>query len=476
MTTTVPLAITPSTPTTGEYGHHHGLVIHHNNESPSDPGPDNPPPFDRTYSSPPMPSSTRPQDFKTDGSLQAPRRRITALLTPPTSPRQTKSSTDLAGLVTPERVEKSALQLPAGGTFPERFDSTIQTSVSRSRPLSDLIECPFDVEIVKDSSGRDQEFGRGVWSTVYRALSRERLTPTSFLLTPPSSPITTLPLLVAVKTPARPDAKAILRNEATVLGHIFSTRIADAYVVPFYGFLPSTGSLVLGAVPLDLQQYIKACAFRSSGKPSTGAVAEPILGSAKAWLFLAECCIRALAWLHTAAGGAGVVHGDIKPGNVLLSPNHDVDSGFAFTPLLADFSSSQLLSSSTISPNTLSAVTREYTAPELLSSAVLKNPNSVATTASDVFSLAVTLLVAATGEVMVYAGSSVWQRVTMATQGWNVLDNVRNGDQGCRVPRYGIVDRVLERAVLKAGMGRIDATRWVRLVEEMKVGEPTKST
>jgi hypothetical protein len=68
----------------------------------------------------------------------------------------------------------------------------------------------------------------------------------------------------------------------------------------------------------------------------------------------------------------------------------------------------------------------------------------------------------------------MWQRQAMATQGWEVLNHVRNGDQGQRVPRYGVVDRVLEKAVLKAGMGRIDATAWATLVEETRLGELMK--
>jgi serine/threonine protein kinase len=336
---------------------------------------------------------------------------------------------------------------------------------------SGLIECPFEVEIVKDAAGRQQIFGRGAWSTVYRAIGRERTGSEGLMLpTPPSSLMVFVPLIVAVKKPARNDAKAIIRHEGIVLSHIAKTRRSDQFIVPFYGFLSSLESLVLGPVPLSLHGFIESCNQKSlrAAWPSP----DPVIGSLAAWMSLAEHTIKGLAWLHTEAGGGGVVHGDVKPGNILLSPDLHVGSAFPFTPLYADFSSSQLLSASTVTPNTLSAVTREYTAPELLSSKILNDPNSAATTASDVFSLAVTLLVAATGELMVYPGS-MWQRQAMATQGWEVLNLVRNGGQGFRVPRHGVVDRVLERAVLHAGMGRIDATSWARLVEQMRHGEPT---
>lgn len=256
-----------------------------------------------------------------------------------------------------------------------------------------------------------------------------------------------------------------------MLSHVVRTERSAHFVIPFYGFLASTGSLVLGPVPLSLHDYIESSV--KQGQRTSWPASDPVLGSTTAWMTLAEHTIAGLSWLHTEAGVGGAVHGDVKPANILLSPDLCGQAEFPFTPLYADFSSSHLLSASTTTPNTLSAVTREYTAPELLSSKVLNDPKSVATTASDVFSLAVTLLVAATGELMVYPGS-MWQRQAMATQGWEVLNHVRSGDQGHRVPRHGVVDRVLERAVLKAGTGRIDATTWAMLVEEMRLGEPVK--
>ena len=391
-------------------------------------------------------------------------------ITPPTSPRQTKSSTNLPRMMTPSH----ELVFDTEHTSHEVHGHLLGEPVyDQASDESELIECPFEVEVVKDFAGRDQIFGHGAWSTVYRAVGRERLNLTSAMLpTPPSSPMPFVPLLVAVKTPARKDAKPIILNEGIILSHIARTECADQFVVPFYGFLPSTESLVLGPLPLSLQEYIGNCTKQT--QPTTWPSSNPVVGGTAAWMKLAEHTITALAWLHTEVDGAGVVHGDIKPGNILLAPDFASGSDFPFSPLFADFSSSRLLSASKITPNTLSAVTREYTAPELLSSKVLNDPKSVATTASDVFSLAVTLLVAATGELMIYPGS-MWQRQAMATQGWEILNHVRNGDQGPRVPRHGVVDRVLERAVLRADMGRIQAADWAALVQDVaRLGEPVK--
>jgi serine/threonine protein kinase len=181
---------------------------------------------------------------------------------------------------------------------------------------------------------------------------------------------------------------------------------------------------------------------------------------------LADKLITALSWLHNTAE---VVHGDIKPGNILLSPNRSC-ADFAFDPLLIDFSSSHIISSTPPTLNTLSAVTREYTAPELLSPSVLSDPSATATTASDVFSLAVTLIVAATGDLTVYDGN-LWQRTSMAKQGWNILEFVRNGEGGMKVRQGGMVERVAEAAVRKIEGGRIGALEWRGLVRKFRSDE-----
>ena len=339
-----------------------------------------------------------------------------------------------------------------------------------------LTECPFDVEIRKDADGRAHIFGRGAWSTVYRGIARAKQVSFGGLPTPPTSPTGHLPLIVAVKTPARRDAQFILRSEGLILSYLARQYHYEDYVTRFYGVIPSTESLVLGAVPLSLHGYLNTRDRRPTvhePRWTTTQDQDPAVGSTAAWLDLAHQSVAALTWLHNEAG---VVHGDVKPGNLLLSARRcgpDPHS-LPFNVLFADFSSSQMLGSDSITPNTLSAVTREYTAPELLSSAILKDPKSTATTESDVFSLAVTLLVAATGDLAVYSGS-MWQRQAMAMQGWNVIRFVQSGDQGLKVPKAGMVEQVLERAVLKAGTERINAGTWVDLVEtKMKGKEPVK--
>ncbi|KAI1608624.1 kinase-like domain-containing protein [Exophiala viscosa] len=391
-------------------------------------------------------------------------------LTPPTSPRQIQSLSNLSNIAaaqeTPSISKHDHRREPLQPIHTNVRDATMRAA-KRSAP-----ECPFDVEILKDQRGRDAMFGTGAWSIVYKGTASTKSGNLSSALTPPSSPTVTAPLLVAVKKPTRRDSTEVLKSEAKILSYLQAMPHNEEYVVPFYGTIDQA-TIVLAAIPYSLEDHIRKCAVSASENFSTWTMHDPVVGSTAKWLRLAHQLISALAWLHNVAE---VVHGDIKPGNILLANVKGSGTEVTFDPVLADFSSAQLLNLEETTPNTLSAVTREFTAPELLSSKVLRDPNSTATTASDVFSLAVTLLVAATGQMLVYGGS-VLQRQAMATQGWMVLDHVRGGEQGARVPRMGTVDRALARAVLKADMGRISALDWLDVVEDVVKGEqPRKNT
>ena len=332
-----------------------------------------------------------------------------------------------------------------------------------------VIECPFEIDMLKDERGRDAIFGTGAWSVVYKANTRAKSSNISISLTPPLSPMVSIPALVAVKKPARRDAVVILKSEAKILSHLRCVPDSQMYIVPFHGVVDEA-TIVLDAIPFSLEDHIRRCAAIAQQNFSTSTMTEPVLGNRARWFHLARRLISALVWLHDEAQ---VVHGDIKPGNILLSHVRGSGIDITFEPVFADFSSSQRLYLQETTPNTLSAVTREYTAPELLNLKVFRDPNSTATTASDVFSMALTLLVAATGQLLVYSGS-VFQRQAMATQGWMVLSHVRNADGGTRVPRHGTVERVLERAVLRSNTGRVSAQQWLGIVETIAKGEPAK--
>ena len=409
----------------------------------------------RTLSTPPLTPTSAAYEHRRDGHVETP-------LTPPISPQQ----------VRPSSVQANASNCFEPLTLTERAPER-STELVREFLLpndgNDVLSCPFDVELLLDQCGRDQVFGQGAWSNVYKATTHVRSSDMIGLPSPPASPTSSSPLVVAVKRPARRDAELIIWNEAKVLSYLSRVPKCGDYIVPFYGFLDTSHSVVMEALPLSLEEYIRKCSVAAQASLTTWNMSQPVLGSTRVWLDLARRLVSALSWLHDEAE---VVHGDIKPGNLLLRPDTMV-CGFPFQPVFIDFTSSQLLGNGEVSHNTLSAVTREYTAPELLASKVLRDPASTATKASDVFSLAVTLITAASGDVKVYPGS-VFRRQAMASQGWQVLNFVRSGDQGARLSRHGIVEKVVERAVLKADMGRISASRWKGLIEEMMQGEPQK--
>lgn len=391
--------------------------------------------------------------------------------TPPVSPKHSRSSSDLAGL--DDVLTSPLLQTPNKGRMPSLDLDTLMPEVEYCH--EGILCCPFDVDLVQDARGRAQLFGSGAWSNVFKATPSRRALTAQGILTPPSSPTVSLPIIIAVKKAARNDAKPILRNEASILTYIHLLADHQRFTAAFYG-VDGNESLILGAIPLSLEDHIRRSARSAAASLNINNMHLPVIGSSRTWLALAHKLVSALTWLHEH----DVVHGDIKPGNFLLEPVSssttplEHEDTFPYNPLFIDFSSSHIPCAGAIPPHgTLSAVTREYTAPELLKAAVLRDPASTATKASDVFSLAITMLVAATGNTFVYEGS-VFQRQAMATQGWDVIAFIRGGANASRVSRHGLVQRAVERAVLKADMGRIAANKWLELVEDLMKGEPEK--
>jgi len=307
------------------------------------------------------------------------------------------------------------------------------------------------------------QFGHGVWSAVYKASSLPASPTSDTLITPPASPAAKN-RIVAVKTPIRKDAHPVLESEARVLTRLSLSPGAERYVVPFLGYIPRSHALIMGAVPLALSSYITEEAGKAQERRSTSNMLEPVPGKQR-WIGLARKLISGLEWMHNTAG---VVHGDIKPHNILLRrvpALSDDGEGFVYEPLYADFSSAHDTSSATSSPAPGSALTPPFAAPELLSPAALKSPTGAPpTTSSDIFSLAVTLLAAATGDLLLYPGTSHMQRLAMAREGHRVVEFARSSGNGMRVPRGGVVESIVKVAVCKEPGERVQAGEWVEIV------------
>jgi serine/threonine protein kinase len=273
-----------------------------------------------------------------------------------------------------------------------------------------------------------------------------------------------------VKAPLRRDARKVLQAEALTLTRLNLTPGFEKHVVPFQGFLSDSDALVMSAVPLALSTYIEDHADLRKKQHSTATMFDPVQGP-ESWRDMARKLITGLAWLHDTAG---IIHGDIKPHNVLLrrisTDEPGVDAGaFPYEPLLADFSSAFNIPTDTTltTPDTnqasMSAFTPPFTAPELLSLASLKSGDVAPTPSSDVFSLAATLIAAATGDLLLYPGSNNMQRLAMAREGHRILEFTRAGSNGCRVPRNGFVEKLVQPAVSKDPAQRILTRDWMAL-------------
>lgn len=359
------------------------------------------------------------------------------------------------------------------GCDPERSTPSPLHQVSTSHPaplpaknISTPLRFTDDIEICRDADDRRIEFGRGAWSIVYKA----RATPTVRVgaHTPPASPAAGR--VYAVKAPLRGDANPVLKAEALTLTRLNLTPGFQSHVVPFHGITAESEALVMSAVPLALSTYIEDQADLRKKQPSTATMFEPVQGL-DAWRELSRKLISGLHWLHTEAG---IIHGDIKPHNILLRPiptdqQSTGEESFPYEPLFADFSSaldvpSETTPSQDTSLASMSAFTPPFTAPELLSLASLKSGDVAPTCASDVYSLGATLVAAATGDLLLYPGSSNMQRLAMAREGHRILEFTRSAPNGSRVPRDGLVEKVVGPAFCKIPSRRISTLDWKVLV------------
>ena len=378
------------------------------------------------------------------------------LLTPPSTPpkpdiSRAPASADGAGAIL-------AIDVDRGLKPSEMLKLEAIPAAPQEAPRPNAAPRPYTAEY-----HLEKELGYGAWSTVYGAVQDVESLKSSTNLppSPPTTPTTGVTpsskKLLAVKKPSSRQAHGILLKEAKILTYIHSHANASSHLVPFHGFDLAQHSIILDAVPLSLETHAKAATRRSL---STKTMFDPIVG-AEEWAGLAEGLISGLASLH----GIGCVHGDIKPANVLLR----TESGGQLTPLYCDFSSSHIISSTGDQKEVeeVSAVTTEYLSPELLVALSPRNADrAVATYASDVFALGVTLLFAAIGDSP-YAGARLAsQKLGMAKEGLP-LEFARRGEQASRVMKGRAVEKALKGALAKEARKRVAVADWRDEIREI---------
>ncbi|MCJ1469165.1 hypothetical protein MMC07_007798 [Pseudocyphellaria aurata] len=323
---------------------------------------------------------------------------------------------------------------------------------------------PGRYQLLGSDSAGFQEFGRGAWSVVFKAIEIEAEITNTSLMSSTSPPFSFaqdgIHADLAIKAPSRRDAREVLEKEARMLTYLQSFSGVSDYLVPFYGFDPAQSSLILGPISLNLEMHVKEAGSTSCITTSTKAMFDPIIGTAK-WAHLALRLIDGLVFLHNA----NCVHGDIKPANILL---HDSYPSEFLIPLFCDFSSSRVVCGETEDEiEHVSAITTDFASPELLSS-FRSDAGAIVTPASDVFALATTLLMAAIGESP-YAGASIEaQKLTMAKEG-RPLEFARNGNSASRIMRGKMVEKVLMGALEKVE-NRSTAAEWKTIVADVLDG------
>lgn len=256
---------------------------------------------------------------------------------------------------------------------------------SHDGPDSEILE--YDFSRLDYELDRAKLLGSGLWSDVYLAKPANpqpsQPSPTMMMtppVTPQKLPASSSSCLYAIKVPNRTDASDVFHQEARILTHLDRLPSAESFIVPFHGLDPRNSALVSTAL---LSGSLHDLSSRLSHMTEVTRHQELVANFPS----LAHDLISGLDFLHNTAG---VIHADIKPANILLSPCPGRPT--KLQARYADFSASFLSSApESASKSAAGGGTWTYLAPEQLRLSTPTDPN-LPTSASDVWSLGLTLL------------------------------------------------------------------------------------
>jgi len=251
--------------------------------------------------------------------------------------------------------------------------------------------------------------------------------------------------LLAVKVVKGKLATEVALNEARILSYLMTDSEAGEHVVPFHGFSLDLNGVVMDFISLTLEDF----AHFSQGQEFSDELLSQLRPMARA-------CVAGLDYMHRHS----IVHGDIKPSNILLRPIERSSGlgiqqqGARFQPLYCDFSAARY--DSPDCPPNESAGTYDFMAPELFA---LSAPGNWTTLASDVYALGVTLLYMVIGQSPYDHAYNGFQRRAMAMSA-SPLEHAGSDMQAAMKIQQSGVEQWISEAV-RAELGqRCTAGEW----------------